>query len=569
VRQKRMLGMETAIPLLSLNPPAGHVRQNGRLRHETSNCRRRIVSDRNFPRVLVQTHVPNAVATWPVSVWAPGFFFCISMFLYVISGIICVTFAPGPTVVYGEHAVPEGATCLRVSRHADYVVAELGLGTPLRIMNLLVNLNSVRNATTLLLHSTRVSESSTVACTEDVCTDAMLMNFGGPNSPQSLAVGKFRYRNPMMRVSTASYTIGLDGEFSLGYGHDYFLTSTHICWEPYNIERVPETDSGLRMDIQSGELFANASDVIAYNGALSSPAMLKLREGCGNSTIPVSIFPEEASDEVRWLGLQNPDVYQTAPDDVDERRNVVETGTTCAQAAFPHAYSLFQLDCLESSVPCQTAPSVPFRRAATYQLRFAIPTSDSGSLPHLWTVQDSRLDDLPRLNDNAVNTAVIKLVLMILSALVIWVRANKVTASHSSLFMFCLRASRCLGAQDEESTRVDRLVIIEDAAIGLVAIAARFAVSIWRLVSLAEDNQLRAPLMQLLGCFFSFLHWIVRNFVLKHECEVCARAPAPTRKCAPAECLTSAHTRLSALPSRCLSPSWEARLQSSMQHPRS
>ena len=443
------------------------------------------------------------------------------MLCYFMTGLICVSTPPGPTVAYGRHVVPETATCVRVSRHADYVVAEVGIGTPLRIMRVLVNLNAVTDTTALLVHSTRVSESSTVSCDGQVCADVMLMNTRGPNSPQERVIGEFRYANPTTLTSSTSYTIGLDGEMPLRYGNDYFLTSTHMCWIPHD-QVVSEEDPGLQMHVVENELCANASDILAYGGALgASPAISRLSKGCGNATDEVvSLFPDEASNEAAWLGLQNSEVYQSAPEDVDARRNVVEIGTTCAASAYPHAHSLFQLDCLSIYTSCETIASVPFRRAATQQMRFELPPSDSSVKPRVWATDDPRLHDLPKLGDNAVNTAIIKLILMVLSALVVWIRSNKVTASHSSLFMFCLRASRCIGSQSQEATKVSNFVIAEDAVIGLVAIGARLAVSAWRIVSLTADNQLRAPTIQIIASVLSLLHWVVRNFVLKHECEI-------------------------------------------------
>ena len=489
-------------------------------------CRRRVAPDRNYypSTVPIESASNTKPQRWGLSVWAPGLFLGATMLCYLVTGLVCVGVPPQPTTEFGVHTVPATSQCVRVSRHADYVVAEVGIGTPLRIMNLLVNLNAVVNGTALLVHSTRVSESSTVTCEGQICTDVMLLNLDGPASAQQRVIGMFRYANPTTLTSSSSYALGLDGELALNYDKNYFLTSTHLCWESYENAVFPTEEEAptLLVGIESGELVANASSIAAYGGVLAeSPAVQRINQGCGNeSNTLISLFPEEAGNEAAWLGLQNSDVYQSAPEDVDARRNVVEVGTDCSPTAYPHAHSLFQLDCLSVYTSCETIASLPFRRAATHQMRFSIPPFGSGLAISVWVADDPRLHDLPKLGDNAVNTAVVKLTLMILSALVIWVRASKVTASHSGLFMFCLRASRCLGSQTEESTKVSRVVIIEDAAIGLLAIGARIAVSVWRLVSLTEDNQLRTPLIQLIACIISFVHWAVRNFVLKHECEV-------------------------------------------------
>ena len=443
------------------------------------------------------------------------------MVAHFVTGVICVALPPMPTTTFGAHEVPPTAKCTRVTRHANYVVAEVGIGTPLRIMNILLNLNEVVEQNAFLVHSTRVSESSTITCDESVCNDVMLVNTEGPAGPQQRVIAQFEYKNPTTLASSTSYALGLDGELTFSHGKEYFLTATHFCFHDYDDATLPSV-AGLGLHMQANELCANASDVVAYGGALAkSDAIHRINAGCGNGTsdTAVALFPEEASNEAAWLGLQNSGVYQTAPDDVAARRNVVEVGTDCSQVVYPHAHSLFQLDCLSAYTACETLASIPFRRVATQQLRFAFPALGSSAPMVMWAEEDPRLYDLPRLNNEAFFTALVKLVLMVLSALVIWVRAGKVTSSHSSLFLFCMRATRCLG-QDQENTKVSSVVVIEDAVIGLLAIAARFSVLAWRFTILLEDNQMRVLTMQLVAAVLSFLHWLTRNFALEHYCEL-------------------------------------------------
>jgi len=373
-----------------------------------------------------------------------------------------------------------------------------------------------------LIHSTRISESATISCDGDLCTDIALLNTAGPSSDQTRVVATFRYANPTTLTSSMSYVMGLDGELKLSYDTDYFLTGSNLCWARASAS-ASVASGGLSTQIIDGELCSKASDIVAYGGALStSPAVQKVASGCGVTNDTVVLFPEQASNEAAWLVIQNSHVYETAPEDVDKRRNVVEAGTECAKSAFPHSHSLFELDCRSIYASCETLASVPFRRAATEFLRIRIGRNGTaaGSEPTIWTADDPRLHDLPRLNESAVGTAIIKLTLMLLTALVIWVRANKITASHSSLFLFCLRASRCTENLVNERKQVSLLTIAEDMTIGLIAIGARTGVAIWRFTSLVSDGQARTPVLQLVACVLSLMHWIVRNFVLEHECEL-------------------------------------------------
>jgi hypothetical protein len=388
-------------------------------------------------------------------------------------------------------------------------------------MRVLLNLNKVGASPALMLHSTRVSESKTISCasSSSTCQDIFLMSTEGPAGEQRRVVGKFEYKNPTTFASpSTSYILGLDGSLSLSFGLAYTLTATHLCWEA-----ATATEGGLPLSIVGSEIFANVSGLASAGGAFAaSDAITRISKGCGNGTVSnIAMFPNEAANEAAWLGLQNTNLFESAPNDVDARRNVVEAGTACASEAFPHAYSVFQLDCLSVYTACETDASLPFRRMATQQMRLLIPLSTAlDTPPQIWAEEDLRLYDLPRLNEHATNTSIIKLVLMLLAALVIWARASKQTAYHSSLFIFCLRSSRCLGNQSKESTKVSKLVLFEDAAIGLIAILARFAVAGWRYDALVQDDQLRAPLVQIIASVLSLLHWVTRNIFLEHECEV-------------------------------------------------
>lgn len=522
-----------AITLPFLPMQAGQV---GQTASRQQGCRRRVVAPHSARPVR-----PNPTGSAPrrrmslsrtLVVFAPGVFFLAAMLFYIVTALVCIALPPQPTVVFGTddmHRIPASAHCIRVTRYADYVVAEVAIGSPMRVMNVLLNLNEVTSEIALLIHSTRVSESATISCNGYLCTDTALLHVGGPVGAQERVVASFLYANPTTLSSSMSYLMSLDGEMKLNYNVDYFLTGSHMCWADYSDLATPIAPSdakettGLKLHVIDGELCSNATTVVAYGGALAnSPAVKKVASGCGITNDTVVLFPEQASNEAAWLVIQNSQLYENAPEDVKKRRNVVEAGTECAKIEFPHSYSLFEMDCRSIYASCETLASVPFRRAATQAIRIRIGENGThaGTMPVMWTANDVRLHNLPRLGENAVVTSLIKLTLMLLTALVIWVRANKITASHSQLFMFCLRAARCNEKLIKEREDVSMFTIIEDLSIGLVAIVARTGVTIWRFRQLFADGQSRAPIVQTIACVLSFLHWIVRNFVLRHKCEL-------------------------------------------------
>lgn len=475
---------------------------------------------------------------WSFSSLVPGVLFLASMLGYLMAGGICASIPPKTNEQFGDHTIPADAHCLRLTRHTNHISVDLAIGTPVSILNVLLRLDRVVDigaanspAAATRLFATKIGESETVSCEGTVCRDVFLVQTDGPNSAQKRVVAEFLYTNPTTEQLTygTATTIGLDGEMSLVAGNDYFVTATHFCWAPAGASAAPVAKGGVKATVMPileangivvGQLRANASDLLASDVLRDSPVgNAQTRGTCDNTTLggvgEIALFPFESADEASWLGLSSSRVYETSPEGVEDRREVVEVGTTCAasDASYERAYSLYQLDCLSVYTPCETYPTLPYRRAADSQIRVLL-----GNETYVWALADDRLTTLPKLEDggSAMWLSVIKLVLMTLAAAVTWIRAAKQTSSHDRLFIHCIRTAKChLGM----SERVDELVVFEDAVIGLAAVVARVAVSIWRIVTLANDGQLRAPTVQLVAGVFSLAQWIFRYFVLERQCE--------------------------------------------------
>ena len=471
------------------------------------------------------------------SAMVPGAFFLVSMIGYLLSGFFCTIIPPTATTVFDDHEIPSDATCLRVTRHTSYTTVDLPFGTPSTMLDVLLRLDVVNTGTAAAntrLFSTRIGESESVVCDGSVCSDVVLLHEGGPNGPHKHMVMKFLYTNPTTERLTygTATTIGLDGEMTLAAGYDYYLTATHLCWKAVgsattahsDAEADADGDGGVPARVVGGLLRTNASNLIASSVFRDTPVGKAQTEGtCTNTTLgevgELALFPGAASNEASWLGLASSRVYETSPDGVGDRRIVVEVGTTCAAShpSYERAYSLYQLDCLSVYTPCETYPTVPFRRVADTQLRFHI-SADAGTQAYVWAVKDLRLTTLPKLknDDSSLWLGVLKLSLMTLAAAVTWVRAAKSTSSHDRLFMFCIRTARCHIGTGED---INKLVIFEDAAIGFAAWGARLSVAVWRTVTLWNDGLLRAPMAQLIASILSCAQWVIRYLVLESRCE--------------------------------------------------
>ena len=466
--------------------------------------------------------------TW--TSFVPGAVFVLAMLAYVVTGLLCISFPPEATQAYDEHEIPVTAKCLRVSRHSNFVSVDVIIGTSGSMLNLLLRLDIIKqnNATAMRLFSNRIAESGSVSCEGTLCTDLMLVHTEGPTSPQKQAVVGFEYTNPTTESLTygTAVTMGLDGEFALNQGYDYFLTTTHLCWAAAAAAAADSADTAgaVPAHVIDGLLKADAAGLEQTVAMRATPAARAHTQGtCAGAggVGEVALFPGAAADETRWLGLSSERVYESSPDNVDDRRTVVEVGTSCASnhSSYERAYSIYQLDCLSAYVPCDTLPSVPFRRAASDQLRIHLP-DDGSNLAYVFTTPDSRLESLPKLEEgsHAMWLSLVKLGLMTLAAAVTWIRAGKGTASLDRLFLHCLRMAYC-PLLEQTSGDVEYDVIWEDAAVGFAALAARFATAIWRTVSLSVDGQMRTPVAQLVASVLSLVQWFLRYFVLDRKCE--------------------------------------------------
>ena len=455
------------------------------------------------------------------------------MVAYLLAGSLSLAIAPTPTTKVGEFDIPAGARCLRANRHADFTSVELNVGTPFSLLNVLVRLDHVVentvNASTLRLFSSRVAESDTVSCHGSICADAALLQLGGPASNMERVVMQFAYTNPSNEILTygTAVTLGLDGELAISKGYDYYLTATHFCWDSSNstnatLAAASASDAPVRAHTSTGTLRTDASDLVTSPTMRNTPvgmahAMGRCLNASGGIVGETGLFPGAAGDEATWLGFGSTRMYEESPDGVEDRRTVVEVGTDCAAAyeGYNRAYSLYTLDCQSVYTPCTTSPTVPMRRVASDELR--ILTDEDGAA-FVWTYPNSRLTSLPRLEDatDAVLLSLFKLALMTLAAAIVWIRAAKTTSSHDRLFMFCVRSAHCEPSSDEPVTEA---TVWEDALIGLIAIGARLGVAVWRLETLADDNQSRAAVVQLVACGLSLAQWATRYFILQRQCE--------------------------------------------------
>ena len=104
--------------------------------------------------------------------------------------------------------------------------------------------------------------------------------------------------------------------------------------------------------------------------------------------------------------------------------------------------------------------------------------------------------------------------MLVLAAIVTWVRADRATSQVRWLYEHCLSdaTQRNINTQ---SDKTPSLKPIEDAVVGLAAVIARAVVSCWRLAPLLADNQGRVCVVNIFAATLSLLNWIIRNLAIQ------------------------------------------------------
>ena len=432
-----------------------------------------------------------------------GLFFLICVASYVAAGLVSLFWPPQSTNKIGSIRIPKDAQCARVTRGADYTTVHYPLGTPFRTIEMLLRLDLVDDLMPKVF-SKLILESSTVHCNATACSDVTLLR-DGPRGNQLTHVNNFEYFSATDAVTRAydALSLGLGGELTLSRDTTYYLTADQLCFHADAI------DDGTTLQITANHHEVEMADLEEFDDTPVARA-----HSTGTCELDAAkVFPAAASLESSWLHFVSSS-ERAHEQNTRDRRSVIEVGTDCAKndTALVRAYGLLEIDCAAAGATCLTDPSIPYRHVADKQIVLSVGQTTS----ILVLENDVRLEGIPTLNDSssAITLSVIKLILMILVAAIVWVRSSKSTAEHDRLVTFCMKSTYC-AVKDE----VKKHHVLEDAFIGFIAIVARIAVATWRFQILSADNQSRAVVSQIIAGGFSLIHWIFRYFVLKRKVE--------------------------------------------------
>ena len=463
--------------------------------------------------------------------------FSFALLLAVVGGLVGVLTSPTPRASFGDGQiqVAADATCVRASRHADYVTVDLAFGTPRAMLSLLLRLDVVTEENSIRLFSTRVVESLSVECSSQpiACMDIFIAQLGGPASDHDAVPVHFNYTNFINEEygdHPYAWKLQLDGEMRLRRGYEYTVTATHVCWTKAPRSTYAHGRQLHAVTDADGAPTSTVDAVVAFAAVADAPLARGVREhNCRANASAVRIFPGAAAYESEWLAIGSPRVYEAAEGGIAMRRTVVEVGRACAEgdAFYAHAQSLYRLDCAAWDKPCADAPSLPWRRLATAVVALWLPLDSEDY--HVAAVDDVTLYDLPTLDadHDPLAIAVVKLLLMTLAAAVVWIRAAKQTASNAHLLRFAVREAFVVeAATKQEKAHPHRKA--EDAVVGLLAVGARVAVSAYRYNELVVDQFGRLPVVQLVAGALSLVHMAIRYGALQEDTSALLRLGGST-----------------------------------------
>lgn len=465
--------------------------------------------------------------------WTIGAAFLTALATIVVTGVATLAAAPRADIDFAE--LGSGATCLRAGRRADATVVYLDVGSPLQRLQLLLDLGTVTGLyggdESLSIFSTRLHKSLSMACHDldppreysQQCHDLVLVAPNGSTSDQALVHTTFVYQNDQAAYSEGqpAALAGLDGTFRLTKGQTYWLTNTHLCFAP--LQPPPADTPALEVLCLGDEMVTTQDDLLAYDEALAFDARC-------NDTLrgsAVRLFPAEATNEASvWLSLSGRFLYEYGSAILNKRRAVVEAGENCSAtiAELAHHRDIYYTDCGGLALGrCRTSASVPYRRLSDRRIRIDMDADGVGTLISEPT---RSLRNLKQSYADALSAATARLLVLVLTAAVVFVRGSQNATSSRWLLTNTLDALLCRNAYSDAITpqnsvsTYDQLDKLIDALISVSAWTARLVVLIFAAPSLLDDRQRNVVAFEILGIACSLLQFCLRyGLIVRKERE--------------------------------------------------
>ena len=396
----------------------------------------------------------------------------------------------GTTSVAGV-PIPPMANCLRTRRGANYASVLLPLGNPPREAELLFRPDRVVDAGAVWLLGAANAQSMSLSCNGTSCSDIARVQVGGAERGLTRGTVEFEFASSTADASIAGAWLGMKGEFAIQRGYTYWLTTTHVCWAPTDLSVETPSTSAFPASTVSGSLVTTSP--------FAGPSE------CNSSS--VHLFPVLAAHEQSFLGLSTNYLYEHAETKLKQRRRDAERGTDCG--GLDTAYAM---DCAPAG-NCQTLPSAPYRRLLSSSLVVLQAAGDHAVLATESTRTLTRVIGLLSA-ESAFVIGVMRLLLMVLAAVVAYVRGSQEASNPVAMLMKAWKTA-CRDntgkRRDNHAQPVSCEGVLLDAFIGLVAIAGRLAVLVAMQDVLLEDGLEAVALAEGIGIAASAAHFSLRH----------------------------------------------------------
>ena len=468
--------------------------------------------------------------------------FCLGVLAIMTTGAVTLAFLPTADADYeGLADRLSDVRCLRAARRADFAVVFAGLGAPSQHLKLLLRLDQVVHdpADAVTVFSERMHKSQTMRCEpfdppipfRERCQDVGAV-FNGTDALHYVHT-RFAFLNDYWEAANYNRAalVKLDGMMRLVAGTTYWLTNTHLCFAPHEPETAASSDeSALAFTLDAdGRLRAPIEDLAAFAPTAGAPVATAASGECAGAAHPdgARLFPVDAASETNsWLSLSSDFLYEYGHSVLERRREVLEVGRECAasRSDLAHVNALYRIDC-DIHVPagwCQSEAALPFRRLAQHRLRLDVAATGEGTLRAKKTAALARIPYLVSYGEG-LGAAFARLVIMLLTAAVVFIRGNQNASSSRYMMEHVLDTVRCRAKQGSVPTDYswaiehDPLELVVDVAITLVALLARVLVFAFAINALVDDNHPWVIAFELLGIGASLAHILLRYAVLSFD----------------------------------------------------
>jgi len=401
----------------------------------------------------------------------------------------------------------------------DAAVASVSIGTPPRVVKLLVRLDKVVDAnnahSSTVIFADELLRSETLRCDDSRhCSDVVVLS-ASSDGRQVFAYAEFEYANAASSELYVEKNVGAEGSMALVRGRTYSLTRTHLCWANETIAAPLQDKSNVvygitaSIDSELGTLHTTSEAITRAAAAAGgeTPFYDAPATACNAS---VELFPLQAVAEQNWLALSSGFLYEASSQKLESRRRSVERGLVCSEKRSED--EIYEMDCtFDPYATCRQLPSIPFRRLSRYTVDVT-PSSvnDTATITATFEVALSRISGSLSLS-GTVFFASVRLCVLLIVAFVVYSRAERQTASAFHTLSTALDTA----SGREKREYHTKLSTITDAVVGAMAIASRAAVFAFQSPLLIADSHTDGVVLEAIGIFVSILHFMLRNIILE------------------------------------------------------